>query len=275
MIGVSRASGRQRLISVSLAFTLGAGSAALAAESPDLAASGNAQTASALPAGIDLRPRFERWEFGRSRQGDRPTCSVFTVVGALEFAIAKRQGSCPRLSVEFLNWAANRVTGAADDGAFFSDLWDGFTRFGICANDDMPYNSKLDPALALSAETLAAAKCRLDLGLRFKWIKEWDVKTGLTDEQLVAIRRTLHAGWPVCGGFRWPKREQWVNEVLQMCPADQVRDGHSVLLVGYRDSGEQPGGGVFIFRNTSHEGKDGFMPYAYARENMNDAAWIE
>jgi hypothetical protein len=59
-----------------------------------------------------------------------------------------------------------------------------------------------------------------------------------------------------------------------MCTADAVRDGHSVLLVGYRDETNQSGG-TFIFRNTSHEGRDGFMPYEYARLYMNDAVWVD
>ncbi|HEY5481198.1 MAG TPA: hypothetical protein VIL39_06945, partial [Verrucomicrobiae bacterium] len=66
-----------------------------------------------------------------------------------------------------------------------------------------------------------------------------------------------------------------VDNVLQMCPSNAVRDGHSVLLVGYRDDAAQPGGGVFIFRNTSRSGQDGWMPYAYAREYMNDAVWVD
>jgi hypothetical protein len=48
-----------------------------------------------------------------------------------------------------------------------------------------------------------------------------------------------------------------------------------VLLVGYRDDSAQPGGGVFIFRNTSGAARDGFMPYIYARAYMNDAAWVD
>jgi len=60
-----------------------------------------------------------------------------------------------------------------------------------------------------------------------------------------------------------------------MCPPKAVFDGHSVLLVGYRDEPNQTGGGVLIFRNTNHGGRDGFMPYAYARAYMNDALWIE
>ena len=60
-----------------------------------------------------------------------------------------------------------------------------------------------------------------------------------------------------------------------MCPPEAVRDGHSVLLIGYRADPTQPGGGVFTFRNTANGGRDGAMPYAYARTYMNDAAWIE
>src|SRR5262245_20052750 len=72
----------------------------------------------ALPLSTDLRPLFDKWGLQRSVQGDRPTCSALTVLGALEFAIAKRQGHTPRLSVEFLNWAANKACGNTNDGGF-------------------------------------------------------------------------------------------------------------------------------------------------------------
>ncbi|HRZ55607.1 MAG TPA: hypothetical protein P5525_09145, partial [Candidatus Paceibacterota bacterium] len=224
---------------------------------------------------IDLRSEFDKLGLDRRRQGKRPTCSVFTVAGALEFAVAKRQGHCPRLSVEFLNWAANTVCGDAEDGAFFSDLWKGYAAHGICLEEDMPYAAALDPARAPTAEAMADAMTRLPLALRLEWIKEWDVKTGLTEAHLAAIKQTLAAGWPICGGFRWPKQAQWVDGVLQMCPADVVYDGHSVLLVGYRNDRAQPGGGVFLFRNTANDGRDGAMPFEYAAAYMNDAAWID
>ncbi|HEY5911681.1 MAG TPA: DUF2961 domain-containing protein [Verrucomicrobiae bacterium] len=227
------------------------------------------------PAAVDLRPRFDQWGLQRSLQRDRPTCSVFTVAGALEFAVATKQGHTPRLSVEFLNWAANKTCGDREDGGFFSDLWRGYAAYGICTTGDYPYQTKFDPAGTPPPEAFADAKTRLGLGLRLNWIKEWNVNTGLTDAHLEAIERTLAAGWPVCGGFRWPKQERWVNDVLQMCPANAVRDGHSVLLVGYRNDSSQPGGGVFIFRNTAHGGADGFMPFAYAQDYMNDAVWVD
>jgi hypothetical protein len=223
----------------------------------------------------DLRPVFQRFGLGPRQQGGRPTCSAFTMAGALEFAVAKRQHHGCRLSIEFLNWAANKVCGDREDGGFFSDLWKGFAAYGICTEEDLPYQAKFNPALLPNATTMADAKTRLALGLRLHWIKEWNVNTGLTDEHVAAIKRTLEQGWPVCGGFRWPKQEQWVDNVLQMCPSNAVRDGHSVLLVGYRDEGGQPGGGTFLFRNTSHGGQDGAMSYAYAQAYMNDAAWVD
>src|SRR5579859_5552451 len=204
------------------------------------------------PATVDLRPVLEEFDLKPRQQGNRPTCSVFTVASALEFAVAKRQGHTPRLSVEFLNWAANKACGDTDDGGFFSDLWKGFSAYGICAESEMPYGSQLDLKRLPSAEAMADAKVRLALGLRLHWLKEWNVKTGLTEDHLTSIKRTLANGWPVCGGLRWPKQEKWVDNVLQMCSAEAVRDGHSVLLVGYRDTTTQPGGGVFLFRNTSH-----------------------
>jgi hypothetical protein len=228
-----------------------------------------------VPPSVDLRPAFEKWQLGPRRQGGRPTCSGFTVVGALEFAAASRQGHGARLSVEFLNWGANKVCGDAADGGFFSDLWKGFANYGICSEPDMPYQARFESAVLPSAGALADAKTRLNLGLRHHWIKEWNVHTGLTDEHLAGIQRALAQGWPVCGGLRWPKQEQWLADVLQMCPSNAVRDGHSVLLVGYRQESGQPGGGVFIFRNTSRDGQDGLMTYEYAQAYMNDAMWID
>jgi len=243
-----------------------------ATQTPPLPTSAPARPAVAT---VDLRPRFEAWGLDRSQQGARGTCSVFTLAGALEFAVASREGHGTRLSVEFLNWASNQVAGDKSDGGFFSDLWNGYAAHGICEAGELPYAATFDPAAQPPPAAVAAAKKRLGLGLRTHWIKEWDVKTGLLDAQRAAIQQTLRSGWPVCGGFRWPKQERWENEVLQMCPAEAVFDGHSVLLVGYRDDAAQPGGGVFLFRNSANGGRDGFMPYAYAQAYMNDAIWID
>ena len=177
------APGRARLLTLSL-FWLGCFSLVPGFEAGSIgqepASVGSAQL---LPASVDLRPAFEKWGLARRTQGKRGTCSVFTIVGALEFAAANQQRHGERFSVEFLNWAASRIVGKDKDGGFFSDLWKAFASYGVCAEKTLPYRAEFDPALAPGPEALAEAKTRLALGLRHHWIKEWNVKTGLTDEQ--------------------------------------------------------------------------------------------
>jgi C1A family cysteine protease len=226
------------------------------------------------PASIDLRPEFQRWDLSPRRQGGRGTCSVFAVTGALEYSIAIRQRCGVRLSVEFLNWAAHKAVNRTEDGGFFFELWQGYKAHGICAETNLPYQTHFDPTLEPSATVLREANTRRDLGLTIHWIKEWDVLTGLTDEQLERIKETLRLKWPVCGGLRWPKQPSWQDGVLQWCPPDSVFDGHSVLLIGYQDDTHQPGGGAFLIRNSGGDGSDGWLSYAYVRDYMNDALWI-
>ena len=234
-----------------------------------------ARAASAvLPASADLRPRLEAYGLSPRVQGHRGTCSVFTVTGAIEYALARTGERVPPLSPEFLNWALNRAVGKDDDGGFFSDLWRGFEAHGICPEADMPYRPSFDPALQPSREAVDHARGPLGKGLRIHWIKRWDPKRGLQEDELLEARRALAAGWPVCGGFLWPRREEWKDGVLQFRPRQGVRDGHSVLLVGYRDDPSLPGGGLAIIRNTAGPARFGFLTYEYLLAYMNDAVWI-
>jgi hypothetical protein len=186
---------------------------------------------------------------------------------------AKQRRDC-RLSVEFLNWASNETIGDEHDGGFFSDLWKGFQAYGICDEGEMPYASKFDPDLRPSDAALAQARQRREERLRLHLIKPWDPNRGLTDEQFAAVKQTLRRQRPVCGGFLWPKQPQWKNGLLQMASSENVRDGHSVLLVGFRDDPSQPGDGVFLMQNTSKGPRLGELSYEYVRTYMNDAAWI-
>ncbi|MHB0957063.1 MAG: DUF2961 domain-containing protein [Pirellulaceae bacterium] len=226
-------------------------------------------------ASVDLRPNFESRGLITRVQGNRGTCSVFVMTGVIEYAVAGRQGRSSPLSVEFLNWASNQAAGEAEDGGFFSDLWKGFARFGICLEEDMPYRDSFDPQIQPSNKALERASSLSSLGLQLHWIKQWNPHHGLTDEQFIRIKETLQRRYPVCGGFLWPKQQQWEEGVLTMCPRNAVRDGHSVLLVGYRDDPSQPGGGLFLIRNTAGESRDGCLTYEYVRTYMNDAVWVD
>jgi hypothetical protein len=238
-------------------------------------ANASASASAKSPTSIDLRPAFAERHLPVRSQGGRGTCSVFTIVGAIEYALAGQQGRGAQLSVEFVNWASNAATQKKADGGFFSDLWAGYAAYGACPEADMPYQAKYDAkARPTQAAMIHGAEVR-KAGLRLNWIKPWDVKTGLTDGQFAEIKKTLAAQWPVCGGLRWPKQERWKDGVLEMAPPEGVFDGHSVLLVGFRDDPSKGGGGVFLIRNSGKGLEDGAMSYEYARAYMNDAAWVD
>jgi hypothetical protein len=228
-----------------------------------------------LPAEKDLRPALQKAGVSPRAQGGRGTCSVFTVTTALEYALADPEKPSGRLSVEYLNWAANQAAGHDVDGGFFSDIWKGYDTWGICREEEMPYARTFDPNQKPDEAVIAAAKRQPPDRLRFHWIKRWNVRTGLTPEQLTAIKQTLAKGWPVCTGLRWPKKEEWTNGLLQMRPPEDVFDGHSILLTGYQTDAAQPGGGTFTFYNTNRPGVECRMTWEYALAYTNDAAWIE
>lgn len=236
----------------------------------------NVAEASKAMKSVDLRPFLQKWKLRPRLQGDRETCSVFVVTEALEYALATKQNKGTKLSVEYLNWAGNQKGKENGDGGCFSELWAGYEAYGICPNFKMPYQEDFDPDFKPSDEAIAQAKELKSQGLKLRWIKEWDVNKGVDERQLAEIKKTLDRRWPVGGGFLWPENRKWEAEnVLKVVPRAEVVDGHSVLLVGYCDDPTQPGGGVFLFRNTAGSRRESLMTYEYALAYMNDAIAVE
>jgi hypothetical protein len=242
--------------------------------SADEPASKPSEDAVSLPKSVDLRPNLEKWGLPTRLQGKRDTCSVFVVSSAMEYALAKETGKGTRLSIEYLNWTANKATNTNEDGSNFFDLLEGYGKYGVCAEADMPYHDSFDPKLEPSKEAIERGKVIGSIPLQLNWIKDWDGSKGVDEKQLNEIKATLHRGWPVCGGFLWPKKVVFENDLLKIVPRPEVIDGHSVLIVGYRDDEKYPGGGVLLFRNTAGEFRDSMLTYEYAFTYMNDAVWI-
>jgi len=209
--------------------------------------------ASTLPLIVDLRPMFKEFGLEPRSQGKRNTCSVFVTTWALEFALAKNLGKGVPLSVEYLNWACNQVINnrTEDRGQFFHDLLKGYDRHGVCPEQDMPYADRFDPQLEPSARAIKTAGQVRARGLKVSWINPWRPQPGLTDEHVRQIKETLAKGWPVAAG-----------------------SGHSRLLVGYRDDSTQPGGGVFITKD-SGAGAYTEASYDWVKTNVGDVFWAE
>ena len=229
----------------------------------------------------NLRPLFDKYGMTIRDQAGRGTCSVFAIVGLMEFEYAHLLGQRVPLSVEYLNWASNQVTGVAEDGSFFSDALKGLLKHGICEDSLFPYYSRnYTKKVAPSAAALKDGNMRKQA--RIEWIKEWDPKTGMTEGQIGQVKEQIRAGHPVAIGFQWPKGEgdyrKVVDGIMTVPPREGVFDGHSSLMVGYQDDPKISGGGWFLFRN-SHgigfgDGGYGKMPYEYLSKYANDGVTV-
>lgn len=202
---------------------------------------------------IDLSPRFALWGLPVKRQGARNTCSVCVMTAALEYAAAMKLNSGTPLSVEFLNWACNRVVNnqTQDRGQFFSDLWRAYENDGICQEGDMPYQSSFMPGNRPSQIATIRAVGYRGMGLTVHWIKPNNGRFGIDDTHMAAIKDALRQGRPVCAGA-----------------------GHSTLIVGFNDDADGSGNGRFTVRD-SGTGSTHTLEYADARINLADLLWID
>jgi len=205
-----------------------------------------------LPAGVDLRPVFKDLELAPKKQGARNTCSVCTTTSALEYELSRSLKKSRPLSVEYMNWAANQVTGNRihDTGQFFHHLWKGLELHGVCADALMPYLKKFENPQP-SDEARKDAEGAKVAGFVVHWIKAWSDKSGLTDAQMLEVKRAIAAGHPVAAGSH-----------------------HSTLLVGYDDDDKAEGGGRFHVAD-SGPGKYVVRTYADVQAKTFDAFWVE
>ncbi|MEW6087162.1 MAG: hypothetical protein AB1498_02545 [bacterium] len=206
-----------------------------------------------LPKQVDLRERLTQWQLKPRSQGGRKTCSVFAAAGALEFAVSRYFQRGVTLSIEYLNWACNQVIGnqTEDRGQFFYDLIRGYERYGICFDADMPYQDHFNPNLRPSEQAMGRAREVRTIGLKVYWINSWKAQKGLTDEQLWGIKIVLAEGYPVAVGST-----------------------HSNLIVGYSDDLQQPGGGIFLVKDSAIAAYD-TITYEFVKQEVGDVLWIE
>jgi len=224
--------------------------------------------------GTDLTDLWNGLGLAAMTQGARPTCSVFAMVHALQFALAVRRHRPMQLSPEFLNWAKNDALDRRDDGGTFADLWAGFLAHGVCSYDAAPYHERYNPDWRPSDEAIREARQIRDEGLELGWIKEWDPSRGLARREFGAILDALAHGTPVLLGTRWPKRLDAGASVVRWVPADGVFDGHSVLLVGYEIDRSAEGRGRFLAIDSGGHGPLVRLTFRFVRAYANDAAWI-
>jgi len=254
------------------------------------------QFASGYAPEVDLRPEIKSRGLQVRDQGNRGTCTVFATTFLLEYQRAGMAGEhgADALSEEYLNWAGNKATGEDSDGGFFTKFISGYQAWGIARSQSMPYRATYNPKhpATPSSATIAAAKALFPVRYPFTILKVWDDTKGMTDAELQHVLATLRSGRPVATGIWWLTNFATVKVAGVPLLKDYPRsanshsntalnpmfDGHSIDLVGFRESRTFPGGGYFIFRNSfgpsfGNAGY-GFVSFQYLRGYANDAIAI-
>jgi len=190
--------------------------------------------------GVDLRKEILRRNIVVRDQGPRPTCSVQSMNFLLEYGYNTQCGkNWNGLSVEYLNHMANVATNRRDDGDFFSNIHQGYVKYGVIRESTLPYDKNKTynySQSGVSSSMINSGKRMLGNNLKMigKFVKPNDGTVGLTENQMKDIREYLYRGVPVAVGR-----------------------SHSMVIVGYQYNSTVAGGGNFIFRNSYGTGNNG------------------
>jgi C1A family cysteine protease len=229
----------------------------------------------------DLRPTIKANALQVKAQGSRNTCSVFATNFLFEYLWATKKpggfGMGADFSEEYLNYVKNVACNISQDGGFFWMIDKGYQSWGCYMDQLVPYKPVWDPSFKVKQVYMDVAK---------KWqkakpdfIKSWDKTKGASDAQLQKACDYLKSGTPVAGGFLWPNNLTFhkvggLDVMVVPATHNDVFDGHSVALVGYKKSNLWAGGGYFIIRNSwgSGWGEQGYayMPFEYVQKYAND-----
>ncbi|MGA3315973.1 MAG: C1 family peptidase [Candidatus Korobacteraceae bacterium] len=242
---------------------------------------------------VDLRPEIEKFGLAVRDQGNRGTCSVFATTFLIEYQTARtKRVRDLDLSEEYLNWGKNRANKTDSDGGKFTDIIRGYQKLGMVPIQDMPNLPSFHPKHPDTPRKSVIASGKKFGRFPFTFIKEWDNRRGMSENELEATKAALRAGHPVATGIWWLEKFETVTveqvPLLKEYPRkdnnnrdaskNPMFDGHSIDLVGFHEGKEFPGGGYFIFRNSfgpgfGHRGY-GFVSFKYIRDYSNDAIYI-
>jgi hypothetical protein len=214
-------------------------------------------------------------------QGQRNSCVAFAL--AAGFQILSKDPTL--LSEQFLYWAAKAADGVRGDvGTNPITAARQLQALGICTDAAWPYApAPSDHANPGHGPPPPSAQAEAPLR-RLSSFKQ------LPATNSDAHRAALAGGQPVLIGLQI--REHWtgswqgsnLGRLRAALPGERRREGHAMLLVGYRDDASAPGGGYFIVRNSwgagwAKENRDGpglcHVPYRLIDDNGLAAVALE
>lgn len=221
-----------------------------------------------LPASIDLHAQLPPVR----NQGDRGTCVAHVVAAVREFLLGD-QSTDADLSEQFIYWACKERDGYPDVGTWIKTGMDVLQELGVCPEPVWPYDAAIiagneghGPPPANAASEATPFRVTGFTALNARWIDS--LREALANGSPVAVSMDVYQSCQRPYTYR-------MGDIRLPLPGEVKLGGHAMLLVGYVDDEEVPGGGYFIVRNSWGEafGYDGEvapgycrLPYAYLRQ---------
>lgn len=208
-------------------------------------------------------------------QGSRPTCVAFAVAAALEAKlVAEGEEAALDLSEQFLYWAAKDADGDNAAGTWISQACQCIEdRRGVCREQTWPYNATPIPGDEGQGpppkHAIAEARTFSAHALRLNEREPGDLKRALNED----CNHIMFA----CFTFPfWEESPFSDTGDLPMPLPDEQDDGaHAICIYGYRESRTDPGGGVFLFKNSWGtrwgDSGHGTIPFQYVENHGLEA----
>lgn len=212
-------------------------------------------------------------------QGERWTCVAFATCAVVEYAFCKTRHMKVDLSEQFQYWdtKCNDPDGYATLGTYPQISFSRVKTDGVCTEKTWPYDMYSDPPQndpkGLASRPEAQKYCV-------------DQSVQITNERDVsALKGYISSNYPVAVAI--PVYDSWARNpavhdsgnIGMPFPGEVSDCGHALVLVGFADDNEFPGGGYFIIRNSygtswgahcPYGAGYGTIPYGYiAQENLS------
>ena len=238
---------------------------------------------------VDLRSEFSRLDIGVRNQGRRPSCAVFSVLGALEYQNAKKSGRAEAFSEEYLIWATHKVLGRydqtrgqrgaetnldVDTGFRLVEVAQALRSYGVPLRSEMPYTVTGDfmKSSGPTPELIEKAKDRSKVA--FSPMPGRDGKTRIQN-----IVHALNESTPVIIGVAWPTARTIAKSPTLSKQSPRQGYAHAVTLVGYKCPTGKIEEATFIFRNSWGRswgvGGYGFARYEYLEKHLFEALALD
>jgi len=238
---------------------------------------------------VDMRSEFNELQIGVRNQGRRPSCAVFSLIGALEYQNAKKRGRSEAFSEEYLIWATHKVLGRynqtrgkvgaeskldVDAGFRLAEVAQALRSYGVPRRADMPYKVTGEFMMKSGPPESVIEKAKKRNRVTFSSMPGRDGRTRIQN-----VVHALNESTPVVIGVAWPTARAIAKSPTLSKQKPRSGYAHAVTLVGYKCPTGKIEETTFIFRNSWGRswgaGGYGFARYEYLEKHMFEAIALD